>query len=85
MCPYEKDGKVIAYASRQFRPHEVNYLVHDIELVAVIFLVKLWRHYLYGFPCKIYTDRQNLKYVFNQNKLNMRQRRWLEVVMDYDL
>ena len=84
-CVLMQEGKVIAYASRQLRPHEVNYPVHDIELAAVIFALKLWRHYLYGLPCKIYTDHQNLRYVFNQKELNMRQRRWLEVIKDYDL
>lgn len=84
-CVLMQEGKVVAYASRQLRPHEKNYPVHDIELAAVVFALKLWRHYLYGLPCKIYTDHHNLRYVFNQKELNMRQRRWLELIKDYDV
>ncbi len=84
-CVLMQEGKVVAYASRQLRPHELNYPVHDIELAAVIFALKLWRHYLYGVPCKIFTDHKNLKYVFNQKELNMRQRRWLEIIKDFEV
>ena len=63
-CVLMQEERVIAYASRQLRSHEVNYPMHDIELAAVIFALKLWRHYLCGLPCKIYTDHQNLRYVF---------------------
>src|SRR5262249_28918461 len=80
-----QDGKVIAYASRQLRPHEQNYPTHDLELAAVVFALKLWRHYLYGQRCEIYTDHKSLKYLFTQKELNMRQRRWLELIKDYDL
>src|SRR5262249_26146376 len=80
-----QDGKVIAYASRQLRPHEQNYPTHDLELAAVVFVLKIWRHYLYGQRCEIYTDHKSLKYLFTQKELNMRQRRWLELIKDYDL
>ena len=70
-------GKVIAYASRKLRPHEKNYPTHDLELAAVIFALKIWRHYLYGVHVDIYTDHKSLQYIFNQKDLNLRQRRWL--------
>ena len=79
------NGKVIAYASRQLRPHEKNYPTHDLELAAVVFALKIWRHYLYGATCEVYTDHKSLKYFFTQKELNMRQRRWLELIKDYDL
>ena len=78
-------GKVIAYASRQLRPHEKNYPTHDLELAAVVFALKIWRHYLYGVTCEIFTDYKSLKYLFMQKELNMRQRRWLELIKDYDI
>ncbi|XP_073056906.1 uncharacterized protein [Primulina eburnea] len=77
-------GKVIAYASRQLKEYEKNYPTHDLELAAVVFALKIWRHYLYGERCEIYTDHKSLKYLFTQKELNMRQRRWLELVKDYD-
>ena len=79
-----QEGKVIVYASRQLKNHEQNYPTHDLELAAVVFTLKIWRHYLYGAQCRIYTDHQSLKYFFSQKELNMRQRRWLELVKDYD-
>ena len=84
-CVLMQRGKVIAYASRQLKPHERNYPTHDLELAAVVFALKLWRHYLYGVPCTIYTDHKSLKYFFEQKDLNMRQRRWLELIKDYDV
>ncbi|GJV76756.1 putative nucleotidyltransferase, ribonuclease H [Tanacetum coccineum] len=75
---------VIAYASRQLKPYEVNYPTHDLELAAVVFALKIWRHYLYGEACDIFTDHKSLKYIFTQRELNMRQRRWLELLKDYD-
>ncbi|KAJ4745738.1 polyprotein [Rhynchospora pubera] len=84
-CVLMQEKHVIAYASRQLRPHEQNYPTHDLELAAVIFALKIWRHYLYGAKCKIYTDHQSLKYIFTQKELNLRQRRWLELMKDYDL
>jgi len=79
-----QNGKVIAYASRQLRPHESNYPTYDLELAAVVLALKIWRHYLYGEKCHIYTDHKSLKYIFDQKELNMRQRRWLELIKDYD-
>ena len=76
---------VIAYDSRQLKPHEVNYPTHDLELAAIVFALKIWRHYLYGVKVRIYTDHKSLKYIFTQRELNMRQRRWLELIKDYDL
>jgi hypothetical protein len=80
-----QEGRFIAYASRQLRKHEENYPTHDLELAAVVFALKIWRHYLYVESCDIFTDHQSLKYIFTQKELNMRQRRWLELIKDYDL
>jgi hypothetical protein len=80
-----QDGKVIAYLSRQLRPHELNYPTHDLELAAVVYALKTWRHYLMGNWCEIYTDHKSLKYIFSQKELNTRQRRWIELIKDYDL
>ena len=79
-----QNGKVVAYASRQLKPYEMNYPVHDLELAAVVFALKIWRHYLYGETFQIYTDHKSLKYLMSQKELNMRQRRWLELLKDYD-
>nr|GFC50787.1 putative reverse transcriptase domain-containing protein [Tanacetum cinerariifolium] len=76
--------KVIAYASRQLRTHKENYMTHDLELGAVVFALRLWRHYLYGVKCIVYTDHKSLQYILDQKKLNMRQRRWIELLSDYD-
>ncbi|WVZ84383.1 hypothetical protein U9M48_031421 [Paspalum notatum var. saurae] len=84
-CVLMQEGKVIAYASCQLRKHEVNYPTHDLELLAVVYALKKWRHYLLGNTCHIYTDHNSLKYIFTQPELNMRQRRWLELIKDYDL
>ncbi|WVZ80963.1 hypothetical protein U9M48_028396 [Paspalum notatum var. saurae] len=84
-CVLMQEGKVIAYASRQLRKHEVNYPTHDLELAAIVHALKIWRHYLFGNRCEIYTDHKSLEYIFTQNELNMRQRRWLELIKDYDL
>ena len=73
----------MAYASRQLKPHEQNYPTHDLELVAVMFALKIWRHYLYGEKYRIYTDHKSLKYLLTQKELNLRQR-WLEIFKDYD-
>ncbi|KAM0045044.1 putative nucleotidyltransferase, Ribonuclease H [Helianthus debilis subsp. tardiflorus] len=83
-CVLMQHNRVIAYASRQLKPYEVNYPTHDLELAAVIFALKIWRHYLYGETCDIFTDHKSLKYIFTQKELNMRQRRWLELLKDYD-
>ncbi|XP_070043282.1 uncharacterized protein [Nicotiana tomentosiformis] len=78
-------GKVIAYASRQLRKHEQNYPTHDLDLAAVVFALKIWRHYLYGVHIDVFTDHQSLQYLFKQRELNLRQRRWLEFLKDYDV
>ncbi|GJV47022.1 putative reverse transcriptase domain-containing protein [Tanacetum coccineum] len=76
--------KVIAYASRQLKVHEGNYTTHDLELGAVVFALRLWRHYLYGTKCVVFTDHKSLQYILNQKELNLRQRRWIELLSDYD-
>ncbi|RVW70732.1 Transposon Ty3-G Gag-Pol polyprotein [Vitis vinifera] len=73
-----------AYASRQLKPYEKNYPTHDLELAAVVFALKIWRHFLFGETCEIFTDHKSLKYLFSQKELNMRQRRWIELLKDYD-
>ncbi|WVZ84252.1 hypothetical protein U9M48_031304 [Paspalum notatum var. saurae] len=80
-----QEGRVIAYASRQLKKHEEHYPTHDLELAAVVHALKIWRHYLLGNICHIYSDHKSLKYIFTQSELNMRQRRWLELIKDYDL
>jgi hypothetical protein len=84
-CVLMQEGRVIAYASRQLRKHEINYPTHDLELAAVVYALKIWRHYLLGNLCNIFTDHKSLKYIFTQPELNMRQRRWLELIKDYNL
>ncbi|GKA70875.1 putative reverse transcriptase domain-containing protein, partial [Tanacetum coccineum] len=76
--------KVIAYASRQLKIHEKNYTTHDLELGAVVFALKMWRHYLYDTKCVVFTDHKSLQHILDQKELNMRQRRWLELLSDYD-
>ncbi|GJX80031.1 putative reverse transcriptase domain-containing protein [Tanacetum coccineum] len=76
--------KVIAYASRQLRVHEKNYTTHDLELGAVVFALKMWRHYLYGTKCVVFIDHKSLQHILDQKELNMRQRRWLELLSEYD-
>ncbi|GKD35612.1 putative reverse transcriptase domain-containing protein [Tanacetum coccineum] len=76
--------KVIAYASRQLKVHEENYTTHKLELGAVVFALRLWRHYLYGTKCVVFTDHKSLQYILNQKELNMRQCRWIELLSDYD-
>ena len=83
-CVLMQNGQVVAYASRQLKVHEKNYPTHDLELAAVVFALKIWRHHLYGERTEIFTDHQSLKYLFTQKDLNLRQRRWLELVNDYD-
>ncbi|WRX27650.1 Reverse transcriptase domain - like 10 [Theobroma cacao] len=84
-CVLMQDEKVVAYASRQLKKHEANYPTHDLELAAVVFALKIWRYYLYGEHCRIFTDHKSLKYLLTQKELNLRQRRWLELIKDYDL
>nr|GEX68334.1 putative reverse transcriptase domain-containing protein [Tanacetum cinerariifolium] len=74
----------LSYASRQLKVHQKNYTTHDLELGAVVFALKMWRHYLYGTKCVVFTDHKSLQHILDQKELNMRQRRWLELLSDYD-
>jgi hypothetical protein len=80
-----QDSLVVAYASRQLRKHEEKYPTHDLKLAAVVHALKIWRHYIIGKRCEIYLDHKSLKYIFTQPDLNLSQRRWLELMKDYDL
>jgi hypothetical protein len=84
-CVLMQNDRVIAYASRALRNHEQNYPTHDLELAGVVHALKIWRHHLMGAKCNIYTDHKSLKYIFTQADFNMSQRRWLELIKDYDL
>ena len=75
-----QNDKVIAYGSRQLKKHEQNFPTHDLELAALVFALRIWRHYLYGVP----VDHKSLQYLFTQKELNMRKRRWIELVKDYE-
>ena len=77
-----QNDRVIAYAYRQLKKHEENYPTQDLELAAVMFALKIWRHFLYGVPCRIFTDHKSLKYIFTLKELNLRQERWLELIKD---
>ena len=79
-----QNERVVAYISRQLKPHERNYPTHDLELAAVVFALKVWRHYLYGRKCQIFSDHRSLKYITTQKELNLRQRKWMELIKDYD-
>ncbi|GJW08092.1 putative reverse transcriptase domain-containing protein [Tanacetum coccineum] len=83
-CVLMQRGKVIAYASRQLKIHENNYMTHDLELGAIVFALKIWRHYLYRTKSVIYTDHRSLQHIFSQKELHMRQRRWIELFSEYD-
>ena len=83
MC-FDAVRRVVAYGSRQLKNHEQNYPTHDMELAAVVFTLKIWHHYLYGEEFEVYSDHKSLKYFFTQQDLNMRQRRWMEFLEDYD-
>ncbi|CAN6477121.1 unnamed protein product [Victoria cruziana] len=76
--------RVIAYTSRQLRQHERNYVTHDLELGAIVYALKIWRHYLYGTRFDVFTDHKSLTYLFLQKEWNLRQRRWVEFLLDYD-
>jgi hypothetical protein len=84
-CVLMQEGRVIAYALRQLKRHEEHYPTHDLELAAMVHALKIWHHYLLGNTCHMYIDHKSLKYIFTQSELNMRQRRWLELIKDYDL
>ncbi|KAG8491422.1 hypothetical protein CXB51_014647 [Gossypium anomalum] len=80
-----EEGKVIAYASRQLKLHKKNYSTHDLELATIVFALKIWLHYLFDEKCHLYSDQKGLKYLMTQKDLNLRQRRWLELLKDYEL
>jgi hypothetical protein len=84
-CVLMQDGHVVAYASRQLRKHEEKYPTHGLELAIMIHALKIWRHYIIGKRCEVYLDHKSLKYIFTQPDLNLRQRRWLKLIKDYDL
>jgi hypothetical protein len=84
-CVLMQDSHVVAYASWQLRKHEEKYPTHDLELAAVVHALKIWRHYIIGRRCEVYSDHKSLKYIFTQPDLNLRQQRWLELIKDYDL
>ena len=77
-------GRVVAYGSRQLKNHELNCPTHDMELAAIVFTLKIWRYYLYGEQFEAYSNHKSLRYIFMQRDLNMRQRRWMEFLEDYD-
>jgi hypothetical protein len=79
-----QNGQVVAYVSRQLKIHERNYLTHDLELAVVVFVLNVWRHYLYGSMFEVFSDHKSLRYLIDQKELNIRQRRWLEILNDYD-
>ncbi|GKF17702.1 putative reverse transcriptase domain-containing protein, partial [Tanacetum coccineum] len=83
-CVLMQRGKVIMCASRQLKIYKKNYTTQDLELGAVVFTLKIWRHYLYGTKSVMYTDHKSLQHIFSQKELNMRQRRWIELFSDYD-
>jgi hypothetical protein len=80
-----QDGQVVSYASHQLRKHKKNYPTHDLELAAVVHALKIWRQYLIGHRCEIYSDHKSLKYIFTETDFNLRRRRWLELIKDYDI
>jgi hypothetical protein len=84
-CVVMQEGHVIAYSSHQLRPHEEHYPTHDLELATIVHALRTWRYYLLGNVAHIYTDHKSLKYIFTQADLNMRQRKWLELIKGYDL
>jgi len=79
-----QEKRAVAYASRQLKVHERNYPTHDLEVAAIVFALKIWRHYLYGAQYRVFSDHKSLKYLFDQKELNMRQRRWMVFLKDYD-
>jgi hypothetical protein len=84
-CVLMQDGRVVAYASRLLRKPEVNYPTHDLDLAVVVHALKIWRNCLVGKRCKLYMDHKSLKYIFTESNLNLKQRRWLELMKGYDL
>ena len=84
-CVLMQSERVVAYGSKQLKNHEQNYPTHDLELVAIVFALKIWRHYLYGEQFEVFSDHKSLKYIFTQRDLNMRQCKGMEYLEDYDL
>ena len=83
-CVLMQSERVVTYGSRQLKNHEQNYSTHDLELAAIVFALNIWRHYLYGEQFELFSNHKSLKYIFTQRDLNMRQRRWMEYLEDYD-
>ena len=83
-CVFMQSGRVVAFGSIQLRNHEQNYLTHDLELVAIVFALKIWCRYLYSEQFEVFSNHKSLKYIFTQQDLNMKQRRWMEYLEDYD-
>ena len=83
-CVLMQEGGPVVYASRQLKAHEKNYPTHDLELAVIVFALKSWRHYLYDSQFQVFSDYKSLKYLFDQNELNMRHRRWMKYLKDYD-
>ena len=92
-CDASRDGlgyvlmqseRVIAYCSRQLKNHEQNYPTHDLKFAAIVFALNILRHCLYGEQFEVFSDQKSLKYIFKQRDLNMRQRRWMEYLEEYD-
>ena len=83
-CVLMQSRRVIAYGSKQLKNHEQNYPTHDLELAAIVFALKIWRPYLYGEQLEVFSDHKSLKYIFTQRDFNMRQRKWMEYLQDYD-
>ena len=83
-CVLMQSERVVAYGSRQLKNHERNYPTHDMELVTIVFALKIWRHYLYGEQFEVFSYHQSLKYIFTHQDLNMRQHRWMKFLDDYD-
>ena len=81
-CVLMQRDKVISYAFRKLKVHEKNYPTHDLELAAVVFALKIWRHYLYGVHVDVFIYHKSLQYVFTQKELNLRKRRWLDFLKD---
>ena len=83
-CVLMQNRKVIAYASHKFKSHEQNYPTHDLELAAVVVVLRKWRHYLYGVTFEVFMDHKSFKHLFSQKEFNLRQRRWVKFLEDYD-
>ena len=83
-CVLMQSGRVVAYGYRQLKNHERNYPTHDMDLAAIVFTLNILCHYLFGKQFEVFSDNKSLKYIFTKRDLNMRQRRWMEYLEDYD-